>query len=242
MWYSSQMSSATCHYTTIGTCDILRDTRAGKILLFMCYHVVCARFSMCTGRKLHWGAWLAVAHMPSGCYWGRVTALNVSPVNDSFLSAATDGTVRLWDLRSANCQVNSSLPVVLPSIQRPSHSLSTHKHAHGLTISCMQLVGAGHFLVAGSGPHVCSLITPLLFLSFVPLQGALNVVPGQAPVASFDPDGLVFAAGINSKQIKLYDARKFEQGPFTTFDKHSFLPETSRGAWTCESGHRAQPS
>ncbi|KAI9594145.1 WD repeat-containing protein 82 [Syncephalis fuscata] len=34
----------------------------------------------------------------------RVTALEMNPVNDTFLSASLDGTIRLWDLRSDNCQ------------------------------------------------------------------------------------------------------------------------------------------
>ena len=58
------------------------------------------------------------------------------------------------------------------------------------------------------------------------------------PVASFDPEGLIFAAGIDSRQLKLYDLRSFDkvctyvnqveslpnaflsvniQGPFSTF-------------------------
>ena len=32
------------------------------------------------------------------------------------------------------------------------------------------------------------------------------------PVAAFDPDGLIFAAGINSESVKLYDLRwRFER-------------------------------
>lgn len=34
----------------------------------------------------------------------RVTSIDVSPSDDTFLSASTDGTVRLWDVRSSNCQ------------------------------------------------------------------------------------------------------------------------------------------
>lgn len=42
------------------------------------------------------------------------------------------------------------------------------------------------------------------------------VLPGR-PVASFDPEGLIFAVGINSEVIKLYDLKSFDKGPFTTF-------------------------
>lgn len=35
-------------------------------------------------------------------------------------------------------------------------------------------------------------------------------VPSR-PVASFDPEGLIFAAGINSNTIKLYDLRSFDK-------------------------------
>ena len=31
------------------------------------------------------------------------------------------------------------------------------------------------------------------------------------PVAAFDPEGLIFAAGINSEMLKLYDLRSFDK-------------------------------
>ena len=34
---------------------------------------------------------------------------------------------------------------------------------------------------------------------------------GGRPIASFDPEGLIFAAGIESKQLKLYDLRSFDK-------------------------------
>uniref|UniRef100_A0A672ZZ62 ADF-H domain-containing protein n=1 Tax=Sphaeramia orbicularis TaxID=375764 RepID=A0A672ZZ62_9TELE len=79
----------------------------------------------------------------------RVTSLSMSPVDDTFISGSLDKTIRLWDLRSPNCQ------------------------------------GLMH------------------------LQGK--------PVCSFDPEGLIFAAGINSEMVKLYDLRSFDKGPFATF-------------------------
>ncbi|XP_064822895.1 WD repeat-containing protein 82-A-like isoform X3 [Oncorhynchus masou masou] len=37
------------------------------------------------------------------------------------------------------------------------------------------------------------------------------------PVCSFDPEGLIFAAVVNSEMVKLYDLRSFYKGPFATF-------------------------
>ena len=37
------------------------------------------------------------------------------------------------------------------------------------------------------------------------------------PVAAFDPEGLIFGAGINSESVKLYDLRSFDKGPFSSF-------------------------
>lgn len=36
------------------------------------------------------------------------------------------------------------------------------------------------------------------------------------PIAAFDPEGIIFAAGISSGSIKLYDSRSFSKGPFAT--------------------------
>ncbi|GLD64499.1 WD repeat-containing protein 82-like isoform X2 [Lates japonicus] len=80
----------------------------------------------------------------------RVIALSMSPVDDTFISGSLDKTIRIWDLRSPNCQ--------------------------GLT-------------------------NPL-----------------GKPVCSFDPDGLIFAAGVESQAIKLYDLRAFDKGPFASFE------------------------
>ncbi|XP_041350146.1 WD repeat-containing protein 82-like [Gigantopelta aegis] len=90
----------------------------------------------------------------------KVVTLNMSPIDDTFLSGSMDKTIRLWDLRSQNCQ-------------------------------------------------------GLMYLS-------------GRPVAAFDPEGLIFAAGVNSETVKLYDLRSFDRGPFTTFK----LPQDKDCDWT----------
>lgn len=38
----------------------------------------------------------------------------------------------------------------------------------------------------------------------------------SAPIANYDPEGLIFAVGVNSEYIKLFDSRQYEKGPFNT--------------------------
>nr|CAG4636208.1 EOG090X073E [Eubosmina coregoni]SVE69830.1 EOG090X073E [Eubosmina coregoni] len=90
----------------------------------------------------------------------KVVTLSMSPIDDMFLSGSLDKTLRLWDLRSPNCQ-------------------------------------------------------GLMHLS-------------SRPVAAFDPEGLIFAAGVNSESVKLYDLRSFDKGPFASFR----VPQEKNFEWT----------
>ncbi|CAI2351175.1 unnamed protein product [Caenorhabditis sp. 36 PRJEB53466] len=80
---------------------------------------------------------------------GLVTGINVSPMDDMFLSVAEDKTIRLWDLKTHNC------------------------------------------------------------------IGLMNLA--ATPIATFDPEGLLFAAGLDNNTVKLYDLRSFDKGPFSSF-------------------------
>lgn len=44
------------------------------------------------------------------------------------------------------------------------------------------------------------------------------------PTANYDPEGLIFAVGINSELIKFYDSRLYEKGPFNTI-RHTNPPQ-----------------
>lgn len=48
------------------------------------------------------------------------------------------------------------------------------------------------------------------------------------PVGNFDPEGLIFAAGLDSESIRLYDLRTFDKGPFNVFK----LPQDKDFYWT----------
>lgn len=47
---------------------------------------------------------------------------------------------------------------------------------------------------------------------------------------AFDPRGLVFAIGLESKSIRLYDPASFDKGPFATFEIED--PERQNVEWT----------
>lgn len=51
---------------------------------------------------------LSLRHVLLCC---RVVALSMSPVDDTFISGSLDKTIRLWDLRSPNCQVQYQIHV-----------------------------------------------------------------------------------------------------------------------------------
>lgn len=92
----------------------------------------------------------------------RVTSLSLNRLDDLFISASEDQTVRLWDLKMSKC--------------------------------------------------------------------AAQINVGCSPVVGLDPEGMVFAIGIDSNAVRLYDLKKFDGGPFATFDVPSTTPETLKTA------------
>ncbi|KAI8927031.1 WD40-repeat-containing domain protein [Entophlyctis helioformis] len=95
----------------------------------------------------------------------EVVSLDMSPQDDSFLSASLDDTVRFWDLRSPNC------------------------------------------------------------------QGLMHAKGGQ-PCVAFDQGGYIFAVGLGSSKIRLYDLKKFDSGPFSVFPISDPLAGPYPPEWT----------
>ena len=53
------------------------------------------------------------------------------------------------------------------------------------------------------------MVYTMCYMYVVILTGLMHL--NGPPVASFDPEGLIFAAGIDSRQLKLYDLRTFDK-------------------------------
>ena len=64
------------------------------------------------------------------------------------------------------------------------------------------------------------------------LQGLMHL--SGRPVAAFDPEGLIFAAGINSEMLKLYDLRSFDKVCYFRYCYFYFV-WTSSSDWLSES-------
>ncbi|XP_043829503.1 WD repeat-containing protein 82-like [Dromiciops gliroides] len=124
--------------------DIIRYTRSSSTAIYSCNKID----DTIRYLSLHENKY--IRYFPG--HRKTVVALSMSPRDETFISGSMDKTIRLWDLRSPNCQ------------------------------------------------------------GLMRLQGK--------PVCSFDPEGLIFAAGINSEMVKLYDLRTFDKGPFATFRMH----------------------
>lgn len=57
--------------------------------------------------------------------------------------------------------------------------------------------------------HDCVVMQHVFVCVLHVLQGVTN--PLGKPVCSFDPEGQIFAAGVESQTIKLYDLRAFDK-------------------------------
>ena len=60
----------------------------------------------------------------------RVTALEMSPADDTFLSGSLDDTVRLWDLRSEKSAVRAGRCMTLIAVARSAALTFGTMHKH----------------------------------------------------------------------------------------------------------------
>jgi len=95
-------------------------------------------------------------------------------------------------------------------------SLHDHKYiryfsGHSKKVTCLCMSPIDDTFLSGSNDKTLRLWD----LRIPVAQGIMRL--NSRPIAAFDPEGLIFATGINSEAVKLYDLRSYEKGPFTTF-------------------------
>jgi len=95
-------------------------------------------------------------------------------------------------------------------------SLHDHKYiryfpGHSKKVTCLCMSPIDDTFLSGSADKTLRLWD----LRMAGAQGIMRL--NSRPVAAFDPEGLIFATGINSELVKLYDLRSYERGPFSTF-------------------------
>ena len=163
---------------------------------------------------------------------GRATPFATCHSMITSTSSISTGTSRRW-WQESTCKLSSS------SGGKPlGESCGRHNPERELRQNCEAVGSQSTWL---SGPHAVP--------GQIDQHGENARISGQSlvlflsqgrPVASFDPEGLIFAVGVQSEQIKLYDVRSFDkvswqllwfhwlltlqqqlmpifQGPFSTF-------------------------
>ena len=103
--------------------------------------------------------------------------------------------------------------------KKPKEQQNTDKfilQSSGFLVQLLTFAILIHKIVEPNYPaplRIFTICTSLVNISFnlfhYIFKGVMNL-PGR-PAAAFDPEGLIFAAGINSECIKLYDLRSFDK-------------------------------
>ncbi|KAF6034374.1 WDR82 [Bugula neritina] len=164
-----------------------------------------------------------------------INSINFSPQGDTLISSSDDDQIVIYDCQNGTPKKNLNSKKYGVGLINYTHAQNTAIHSSTKvddTLRYLSLHDNKYIrYFPGHTKKVVSLCMSPIDDTFIsgsldktirlwdlrsPNCHGLMHLPGR-PVAGFDPEGLIFAAGINSEQIKLYDLRSFDKGPFATF-------------------------
>lgn len=175
---------------------------------------------------------VAKNHSENTC---KINAIDFSSNGEHFVSCGSDDKIGLYDCDSAKlkCTVNSrkygvDLISLTPDGKNAIHASTKVDDAirflsferveyvryftgHTRKVISLCVSPNGNSFLTGSMDQTLRFWDPK-----VPRCHATLRSTGH-PIAAYDPEGLLFAVGVDSEAIKLYDVREFEKGPFKTF-------------------------
>ncbi|KAM9814038.1 WD repeat-containing protein 82-like [Neosynchiropus ocellatus] len=167
----------------------------------------------------------------------KVNCIDYSPNGESAISSSDDDRIVIYDItagRPRKTMFSQKYGVDLIRYRhKDDHTVVYSSNKQDDTIRLLSLTGNKYIrYFPGHTAKVISLsMSPVddMFISSSldktiriwdlnsqNCQGITN--PIGRPICSFDPEGLIFAAAVESKVVQLYDLRAFDKGPFASFE------------------------
>ncbi|CAL8353580.1 WD repeat-containing protein 82 isoform X2 [Gadus morhua] len=168
---------------------------------------------------------------------GKVNCVDYSPDGESAISSSDDDSIVLYDIREG--KPNRTLYSKKYGVDLIRFS---HRDTSTAVYTSNKLDDTIRYLCLNDNKFICYFpghTDRVVALSMSPVddtfisgsldktiriwdlraqncQGVTN--PLGRTVCAFDPEGQIFAAGVESQTIKLYDLRAFDKGPFAAFE------------------------
>uniref|UniRef100_A0A8C8EIF7 WD repeat-containing protein 82 n=1 Tax=Oncorhynchus tshawytscha TaxID=74940 RepID=A0A8C8EIF7_ONCTS len=135
----------------------------------------------------------------------RVTSLSMSPVDDTFISGSLDKTIRLWDLRSPNCQVGEAS--LDGQTVRPAGPFATFKLQYDRTCEWtgLKFSNDGKLILVSTNGGALRLLDAFkgaVMHSF----GGYNNSKAVTLEASFTPDSQFIMIGSEDGKVHVWNA------------------------------------
>ncbi|KAH0456040.1 hypothetical protein IEQ34_013947 [Dendrobium chrysotoxum] len=147
-------------------------------------------------------------------YNGRISSMDFHKATSYLVTASADESIRLYDIQNALClkTINSKKYGVdlVCFTSHPTTVIYSSKNGWDGGVVSLSLCPCKESFVSGSLDR-----TVLLWDQRAEKSQGLLRVQGR-PAVSYDDQGMIFAIAFGGL-IRMFDARKFEKGPFDTY-------------------------